>query len=252
MPQATANDSTRLYYEEAGSGTPILFLHEFAGDHRSWEAQVRYLSRRYRCIAYAARGYRPSDVPASQDAYSFELFRDDALAVLDHAGVTRAHLVGLSMGGYSALQLALRYPERVLSVTAAGTGSGSEPALQAAFWSMARETADQFETLGSAAVAATYGFGPNRIPFQVKDPRGFGEFLDALAGHDAEGSARTMRGVQGDRPSLYAFEADLHSLTLPTLVVCGDEDDACLGPSLFLKATIPASGLVVSPRPATP
>jgi proline iminopeptidase len=248
MPQATANDSTRLHYEEAGAGTPILFLHEFAGDHRSWEAQVRYLARRHRCITYAARGYRPSDVPASQDAYSFELFRDDALAVLDHAGVSKAHLVGLSMGGYSALQLALRHPERVLSVTAAGTGSGSEPALQAAFRSMARETADQFEAQGSAAVAATYGLGPNRIPFQVKDPRGFGEFLDAFAGHDAQGSARTMRGVQAERPSLYAFEADLRSLTVPTLVVCGDEDDACLGPSLFLKATIPASGLVVLPK----
>jgi proline iminopeptidase len=248
MPQATASDSTRLYYEETGIGTPILFLHEFAGDHRSWEPQVRYFSRRNRCITYAARGYRPSDVPASQEAYTFELFRDDAVAVLDHAGVSEAHLVGLSMGGYSALHVGLRYPERVLSLTLAGTGSGSEPALQADFRTMARETADQFEAVGSAAVANTFGFGLNRVPFLVKDPRGFGEFLDAFASHDAQGAARTMRGVQAGRPSIYEFEADLRRLLLPTLVICGDEDDACLRPSLFLKATIPAAGLVMLPK----
>jgi len=248
MPLATANDSTRLYYEETGSGTPILFLHEFAGDHRSWEAQVRFFSRGHRCITYAARGYLPSGIPTSQDAYGFELFRDDALAVLDHAGVTTAHLVGLSMGGYSALQIALRYPERVLSVTTAGTGSGSEPSLQAEFRSMARATADQFEADGAAAVANIYGFGPNRVPFQVKDPRGFGEFVDAFASHDAHGSARTMRGFQAERPSIYEFEPELHSLVLPTLVICGDEDDACIRASLFLKATIPASGLVILPK----
>ncbi|HEV2006001.1 MAG TPA: alpha/beta hydrolase [Candidatus Limnocylindrales bacterium] len=248
MPHATANDFTRLYYEETGIGTPILFLHEFAGDHRSWEPQVRYFSRRNRCITYAARGYRPSDIPDSQEAYTFEVFRDDAVAVLDHVGVSKAHLVGLSMGGYSALQIGLRRPERVLSLTLAGTGSGSQPEHQADFRTVARATADQFEALGSGAVANTFGSGPNRVPFLVKDPRGFGEFLDAFASHDAPGSARTMRGVQAGRPSIYDFEADLRRLLLPTLVICGDEDDACLKPSLFLKATIPASGLVMLPK----
>jgi len=90
MSFATADDGVRLHYEEAGEGTPILFIHEFAGDHRSWEPQVRFFSRRYRCITYAARGYTPSDVPDSLDAYSQAQAVADAVAVLDHAGIERA------------------------------------------------------------------------------------------------------------------------------------------------------------------
>jgi proline iminopeptidase len=96
MPYAVASDDIRLYFEEAGSGTPILFLHEFAADHTNWEPQMRYFSRGHRCIAYSARGYTPSDVPSSADIYSYKHFYTDALAVLDHLGIARAHLVGLS------------------------------------------------------------------------------------------------------------------------------------------------------------
>lgn len=123
MPYASARDKTRLYYEEAGDGSPILFLHEFAADHASWEPQMRYFSRRHRCIAYSARGYTPSETP-SADAFTFEHFRDDALAVLDHLQIDRAHFVGLSMGAYSALQVGLHTPDRALSLTLAGIGSG--------------------------------------------------------------------------------------------------------------------------------
>src|SRR5512136_345595 len=69
MPYAITSDKVQLYYEEVGQGTPILFVHEFAGDHRSWEPQLREFGKRYRCIAYAARGYKPSDVPADPAAY---------------------------------------------------------------------------------------------------------------------------------------------------------------------------------------
>jgi pimeloyl-ACP methyl ester carboxylesterase len=148
MPYATARDSTRLYYEEAGTGSPILFLHEFAADYASWEPQLRYFSRRHRCIAYSARGYTPSETPAA-DAFTYEHFRDDALAVLDHLGIEAAHLVGLSMGAYSSLQVGLISPERVLSLTLAGVGSGSEPARIEAFRESAQRNARDFETLGS-------------------------------------------------------------------------------------------------------
>jgi proline iminopeptidase len=247
MPYATARDKTRLYYEEAGSGSPILFLHEFAADYASWEPQMRYLSRRHRCIAYSARGYAPSETPAG-NAFTYEHFRDDALAVLDHLGLARAHLVGLSMGAYSSLQVGLHRPERVLSLTLAGIGTGSEPAQIEAFRASTQKNAHDFETLGSAEVAKVYARSPNRIPFKIKDPRGFGEFVEALARHDAQGSAHTQRGFQGGRPSLYAFEDRLRELTLPVLVIAGDEDDACIQPSLFLKRTIPASGLAMFPK----
>ena len=247
MPYATARDSTRLYYEEAGTGSPILFLHEFAADYASWEPQLRYFSRRYRCIAYSARGYTPSETPAAE-AFTYEHFRDDALAVLDHLGIEAAHLVGLSMGAYSSLQVGLISPERVLSLTLAGVGSGSEPARIEAFRESAQRNARDFETLGSPEVAKTYGQSPNRIAFKVKDPRGFVEFMAALARHDAQGSAHTQRGFQGGRPSLYAFEEQIRRLTRPVLIVVGDEDDACIEPSLFLKQNIPAAGLAMFPK----
>ena len=247
MPYATARDSTRLYYEETGTGSPILFLHEFAADYASWEPQMRYFSRRHRCIAYSARGYSPSEVPAA-DAFTYEHFRDDALAVLDHLGIERAHLAGLSMGAYSSLQVGLQCPQRVLSLTLAGVGAGSEPAHIDAFRESAQKNARDFETLGSAEVAKTYGNSPNRIAFKVKDPRGFLEFIEALARHDAQGSAHTQRGFQGGRPSIYAFEDGIRRLTLPALIIVGDEDDVCIEPSLFLKQTIPASGLAMFPK----
>lgn len=248
MPYATTPDNVRLYYEEAGEGTPILFVHEFASDYRGWEPQMRALSRRYRCIAYSARGYTPSDVPSDKEAYSYKHVMRDAVAVLDHLKIERAHFIGLSMGGYTSLQVALNHPGRVRSLVLAGTGSGSERWYTEEFRQQSRALAEQFEREGSAGVAKSYGQGPSRVPFLLKDPRGFAEFARQLAEHDAQGSANTSRGFQGARPSLYDFEDEIRKLAIPALVVVGDEDDHCIEPSLFLKATIPASGLVMFPK----
>src|SRR3954467_13004449 len=117
MPYALTTDDVRLYFEEAGNGTPIIFLHEFAADHTNWEPQMRYFSRRHRCVAYSARGYAPSDVPPSAQLYTYKHFYTAALAVLDHLGLANAHFIGLSMGSSSSLQVALSAPERILSMT---------------------------------------------------------------------------------------------------------------------------------------
>jgi pimeloyl-ACP methyl ester carboxylesterase len=248
MPYALTSDKVKLYYEEVGQGTPILFVHEFAGDHRSWEPQLREFGKRYRCIAYAARGYKPSDVPDDPAAYSYQHVMRDAVAVLDELKIDRAHLIGLSMGGYTALQVALNYPGRVRSLVLAGAGSGSERWYTEEFHKRSRELAAQFEREGSAAVAQTYGRSPSRIPFELKNPRGFAEFSKQLSEHDAQGSAHMSRGFQGARPSLYDFESDIRKLTTPALIVVGDEDERCIEPGLFLKDTLSASGLVMFPK----
>ena len=248
MPYATTPDNVRLYYEEVGEGAPILFVHEFASDHRGWEPQLREFGKRYRCITYSARGYTPSDIPTDENAYSYLHVMRDAVAVLDHLGLERAHLVGLSMGGYTCLQVALSCPGRVRSLVLAGAGSGSERWYTGQFHQHSRALGDQFEREGSAAVAKGYGLGPSRVPFLLKDPRGFAEFSGQLAEHDAKGSAHTSRGFQGARPSLYDFESEIRKLAVPALIVVGDEDERCIEPSLFLKDTIPASGLVVLPK----
>jgi 3-oxoadipate enol-lactonase len=248
MPYATTPDEVRLYYEEVGQGTPILFVHEFASDHRGWEPQLREFGQRYRCIAYSARGYTPSEVPADPKAYSYSHAMRDAVAVLDHLKIDAAHLIGLSMGGYTSLQVALNHPKRVRSLVLAGTGSGSERWYTQDFHKHSCDLGDQFEREGAAKVAETYGMGPGRVPFLLKDPRGFAEFAKQLAEHDARGSALTSRGFQGARPSLYDFAAAIAKLATPALIVVGDEDARCIEPGLFLKDTLPASGLVMIPK----
>ena len=248
MPTLTTDDSVRLHYEETGSGTPIVLVHEFAGDSRSWEPQVRYLSRRYRCIAYNARGYPPSEVPADPAAYSQDRARDDVLAVLDGLAIERAHVVGLSMGGFATLHFGLAYPHRALSLTLAGVGYGAEPEQRARFRQEADVTAEFLRTRGMAAFAESYSVGPTRVQLQNKDPRGWREFAELLAEHSAPGSAHTQQGVQKERPSIFDLADRMKGLTVPTLIVTGDEDWPCLMPGVFMKRTIPAAALAVVPN----
>lgn len=249
MAFATADDGVRLYYEEAGSGTPLVFVHEFAGDHRSWEPQIRHFSRRYRCIVYAARGFPPSDVPTEESRYGQFRAVEDLLAVLDDAaGGERAHVVGNSMGGFCALHFGLRHPDRARSLVVAGCGYGAHPDTQERFRAESEKIAVAFETEGSAGMSTWYGVGPARVQYQAKDPRGHAEHVQVLAEHDPEGAALTMRAVQKARPSLYALQDELAACDVPTLVVAGDEDDGVLETDLMLKRTLPRAGWLVLPR----
>jgi pimeloyl-ACP methyl ester carboxylesterase len=237
-----------LHVEATGAGTPLLFIHEFAGDHRSWEPQVRSFSRDYRCITYAARGYPPSDVPEDAGDYSQDHAAADAIAVLDSLDIDRAHVVGLSMGGFCALHLALGNPNRTHSAAIGGVGYGAPPDKRAAFREECEAIAGAFEREGAPAVAERYSLGPARVQFQAKDPRGHAEFTRMLGEHSSLGSAGTMRGFQRERPSLYDFMDDFAKMTVPVLIMVGDEDEGAIEPSLMLKRTIPTAGLAVFPR----
>ena len=248
MPTLTTDDGVRLAFEDTGSGTPVVFVHEFAGDLRSWEPQVRHLSRRYRCITWNARGFPPSDVPDDTGAYSQDRARDDVLAVLDALDIDRAHVVGLSMGGFATLHFGLAHPGRARSLVVAGVGYGAEPDQRERFRSEADITARVLRTEGMAAWAGAYSLGSTRVQFQNKDPRGWREFADMLAEHSAAGSAHTQQGVQKERPSVFDLAEGMKELTVPTLIVTGDEDWPCLVPSVFMKRTIPSAGLLVVPN----
>ena len=244
----TAKDGTRLYVEESGEGNPILFVHEFGGNHQSWEPQMRFFARRYRCITYAARGYPPSEVPGSVDAYSQSIAVDDALSVLDALKVQTAHVVGLSMGGFTAVHMGLRAPDRTSSLTVAGAGYGCEKEFEGYFRKVSLEVALNFEKRGAREFSEIYALGASRVQFQNKDPRGWQEFADRLAEHSDLGASMTMRGVQARRPSFYDLEPELRQMRVPTLVIVGDEDDHCLQPGIFLKKVIPSCGLAVLPK----
>jgi len=248
MPYATTNDAVRLYYEEAGDGDVLVFVHEYAGDHRSWEPQIRYFSRRYRCVAFNARGFPPSDVPTDQNMYSQQHACDDVLAILNHLGIERAHIVGLSMGGFATLHFGLEYPQRARSLVITGCGYGAEGDKREQFQAETEVAAQLIEQSDGQAFAAQYSEGPTRVQFQNKDPRGWLEFREQLAEHSMQGAALTMRGVQKARPSIFDLEDRMQRLTVPTLIVTGDEDDPCLVPNFFMKRIIPSAALSVLPN----
>ena len=248
MPHAAADDGVRLYYEEAGSGTPLVFVHEFAGDHRSWEPQLRFFSRYFRCVAYAARGFPPSDVPEDPAKYSQARARDDVIAILDHLKLERAHVVGLSMGAFATLHFGITYGYRALSLTIAGGGYGAHPAHYAKFQEDARANSGAIRRDGMERFAATYGHGPTRVQLQNKDPHGFAEYIRQLAAHSATGSANTLLGTQVRRPSLYDLTAEMARIDVPTLVLAGDEEEPCLEVCLLMKRAIRTAGLAILPK----
>jgi len=241
------SDGVRLYYEEAGKGTPIIFVHEFSGDFRSWEAQMRHFSRRYRCVAFNARGYPPSDVPASASRYSPQQATLDIVSLMRHLAIGRAHVVGCSMGAYTTLRFGMSRPRRALSLTAIGAGAGSDPATHKPFLKQSAATARRFEEGGLAAAAQPYRNAANRIQLENKDPRAFREFFRHFAGHSALGHARTIRGVQMRRRPLRALGPQFARLAVPLHLVVGDEDESSLDTGVFLKRACPAARLTIVP-----
>ncbi|WP_175775340.1 alpha/beta fold hydrolase [Burkholderia anthina] len=245
MPTASSN-GVNLFYEVTGQGPAIVFLHEFAGDHRNWAPQVHALSQRFRCITFNARGYPPSDVPDDIESYSHLHAVADIANVLKAAGVSNAHVVGLSMGGYAALCFAIAHPDMTRSIVVAAAGHGSDA--PEPFRAASEALSTRILAQGLEVGAADYLNGPIRRKLKEKDPRGFDAFLRQFAQHSAIGTALTAKGCQMRRPTLYALEMPLRELNVPALIVAGDDDEPCLAPSLFLKRTIPNARLWVLPN----
>jgi pimeloyl-ACP methyl ester carboxylesterase len=243
------DDGVGLHVEVTGSGPDILFIHEFSGSHISWEPQVRHFARRYRCITFAARGFRPSDVPQEVERYSQDRVVADALAVLDAVESRAAHVVGLSMGGFTALNLAIEHPGRVRSVAAGACGYGAG-ADRATFQAEADAMATVIREQGCAHLAELTAASPYRLAFAAKDPRGFAEWKAALAAQDPIGLSNTLRGVQRTRPTLPELADRLADSTVPILLMAGDEDDPCLEANLAAKRRCPTAGLCVFPKTA--
>jgi pimeloyl-ACP methyl ester carboxylesterase len=245
MPTAKVN-GLNLYYEEAGDGFPIIFCHEYAGDYRSWAPQVRFFSRLYRCVTFSCRGYPPSEVPEGPAAYSQDLLIEDLRGLFGTLGIQQAYVVGFSMGGSVVVNFGIRYPELCRGIVAAGAGSGSTNREQ--FERDVDGVVELANTRGIQGFAQVYADGPSRQPFKRKDPQGWAEFRDRLAEHSPVGQAHTIVGVQRNRPILLALGKELDQLEVPTLIMVGDEDEACIEPSVFLKRHIRSSGLVFFPQ----
>lgn len=246
MPFLHSNGIT-LYYEEAGKGPTVVFVHESAADSRQWSEQTASLSNDYRCIAYNARGYPPSEVPADDAAYGYEWAWRDLETIVEQLSVGAAHIVGLSMGAYAALMLGLNRPELVRSLTLAGCGTGSTLQPDDKMRTAMSALAGLFENSGSLAGAQHIASATNRTGFLKRDPANWQRWYDDLETHDPQGMAYTFRNYQGRRPSLFGFAEQMKGLKIPTLLAVGEEDQACFEVNLFLQNCIPNASLNTIP-----
>jgi pimeloyl-ACP methyl ester carboxylesterase len=161
--------------------------------------------------------------------------------------IDRTHICKLSMGSYTALFFGLKYPDRVRSLTIAGSGYGSGKNRQE-FHQRVAEMAGQMLKGDMKTVSQSYTQGPTRVQLQNKNPRAWEEFRRQFEEHSAKGSAFTFLGVQGKRPSLTDLGDQLKRMSLPVLIILGDEDEPGIEGSLFLKRNIPRAGLEAYPR----
>lgn len=244
MPKVSAN-GVELYWEQTGQGAPIVWVHEYGGDQRSWEFQVRYFSRRYRAITYNQRGYPPSTVPTAAHDYSQALLVEDLHQLLTRLGVGPVHLAGCSMGANVARDFALAHPDAVRSLTLVGAGAGSVDREQ--FLRAQEATAAGLEREGIAARIRAFDTVPTRASFKAKDPRGFAEFLRQAGEHNVQACAHLAREVMAKRKTIFELESELKALRVPTLILVGDRDTPCVEPSLVMRGWIQHAGLVVFP-----
>ncbi|MDA0655003.1 MAG: alpha/beta hydrolase [Proteobacteria bacterium] len=247
MPTVAVN-GVDLYYEEVGAGAPILFLHEFAGDYRSWEPQMRAFGRRYRAITTSYRGYPGSSVPDKPEDYSHDILIADIRALLDALGIEKAHLCGCSVGANASIAFSVTYPERCLSVTAVGVGHGSvKGAEREEFLNAFESRAQAILAGGMEAVVEKQSNGVSRLPMKLKDPRCHAEYWQRFLEHAPVGSAYTALGVPPKRPNFYDIEDELKRVEVPVLIMLGDQDAHCIEGSWFLKKTMPRAGILTFP-----
>jgi pimeloyl-ACP methyl ester carboxylesterase len=241
-------DGIKLHFEDYGRGYPIIFVHEFESDLRSWEAQIRYFARTYRCVAYNARGYPPSDIPENPALYGWEFSVRDIAAVMHGLSISRAHVIGSSMGAYAALMFGLRYPQQVSAIVAAGAGSGSPPSDRETWLKNTPVVACTPVACGMEPMAERTAQHSTRNRLKYKDPLGWHEFLEQLRRHSARGTSNTMMQCQAKRPSLYDCQDQFAKMGIPVLLAVGDEDEPCLQANVMLKSWIPAAGLWMCPN----
>jgi pimeloyl-ACP methyl ester carboxylesterase len=210
-----------------------------------WDGQAAALAPRRRVVTYDARGHGLSDAPDEASAYSQPTSVEDLRGLLDHLGVRRAAVGGLSMGGNVALTFAMTYPERVTALVVADTGAGSDD--PAAWRAAAGAWADVLEGGGVEAFAEAALQNPLFARYAGRAPEAERFIRTCLMTHRARGLAHTAREVLAGRPSIYTLEARLRELRVPTLLIVGEHDEPCVTVHRFMAATIPGARSLVLP-----
>jgi pimeloyl-ACP methyl ester carboxylesterase len=221
-------DGVQVYWEERGSGVPVLLSHGYSATARMWEGQLDALSDEYRLIAWDMRGHGQTDSPDDAKAYSEAATVDDMAAVLDAAGVDKAVISGLSLGGYMSLAFNVKYPERVLALMLFDTGPGYKNPVGREGWN---ETAIQ-----------------RAVTFEEKglDALGRGAEVRIAQHRSAQGLAHAARGMLAQFDS--RIIESLPDIKVPTMVLVGENDQPFIGASQYMASKIPGAQLVTIPN----
>ena len=236
---AIASDGIRLHYDVLGraSAPPVLMIQGLGADKHLWDLQRFVLAGRYRVIAHDNRGAGKSDKPFG--AYSLEQMADDAIAVLDHAGIETAHVVGASMGGAITQIIGVKYPERVRSLTLVCTACRNHPWRRDLLASWADVAADKGMT-AMTAEAARWVIGPRSLRRLWPAFSWLGPIATSRATHGFKGQVQALLNVDEDIVDL------LGTISVPTAVIVGNQDILTpRGDSEELADRIPTAELVV-------
>lgn len=239
MTYAIASDGIRLHYDQIGrsSTPPVLMIQGLGADKHLWDLQRYVLAGRYRVIAHDNRGAGKSDKPFG--AYSLEQMADDAIAVLDHAGVETAHVVGASMGGAITQIIGVKYPERVRSLTLVCTACRNHS------WrrDLLASWADIASTKGMNAMtaeAARWVIGPRSLRRLWPAVSWLGPIATSRASHGFKGQVQALLSVDED------IADQLSTISAPTAVIVGNQDILTpRGDSEELADRIPTAELIV-------
>ena len=244
MPQVRVN-GVELHYEDVGAGFPLVLCHEFAGDMRAWEPQVRHFARRYRVVTFNYRGYPPSSVPSDASAYGHGELIEDLRQLMVALDVARAHIVGLATGGNLALNFAIEHPQNVAGLVIAGAGAGTSNRQR---WLVAAQRfADDIERDGAEGIVANVVGAPQRLAFRDKDPRGWSLFVEMMRSLSPIGCANMLRNALSTRKPITELKAEIEHLTMPILVMVGDQDYPAAEASRFIRDHARYAGLCVLP-----
>jgi pimeloyl-ACP methyl ester carboxylesterase len=242
MPYARTDDRVRIYYEEDGSGSPLVLAYGIGGNTDMWNTNAAALAARHRLVLWEPRGHARSDSPEDPARYSFQRWALDLRDLLDHLRIRRAHVGGLSLGGGIATRFALRYPGRVRSLIVTNSSSASGLPLSVENLVMRARSIELTLDQGMDAMAEYAMTGnPNVAGRLALDPGAKAEFYEEYRRLSPIGYANSLR-------SLIAMDhitGDLHRLhRIPVLLVGGDQDPS-LGPMKVMHRKIRGSKLVV-------
>jgi pimeloyl-ACP methyl ester carboxylesterase len=219
-----------IEYQDGGLGSPVLLGHGYSATGRMWDGQRAALGDRYRIVSWDMRGHGQTESPKDPAQYSAALTVADMRALLQHCGIERAVVGGLSLGGYVSLAFYLAHPEMVRALVICDSGPGYRNAEARAAWNQrAHERAAELEAKGLEALA-----GRSR------------EMREAMGHHaSAQGLAHAARGMLAQEGS--EVIDGLGSIRVPTLVIVGDQDQPFLAPCEYMAKKIPDARLEIIP-----